>query len=149
MYPCLYGTPYSLQADVKIQGSVAIELEGYFGFVQEDVIRIKGNRIGIEIVLEDYLAGASPEEILLRYPTLNLEKIHATILYYLAKKEEVEAYLKRVRQLDEAAEQEQRRNPPPFVVELRERFAKASQELLEAEKSLPNQWMFYEISVSP
>ncbi|MYA70794.1 DUF433 domain-containing protein [Candidatus Poribacteria bacterium] len=62
-----------------------MELEDYFDFVQEDVIRIKGNRIDIEIVLEDYLEGASPEEILLRYPTLNLEKIHATILYYLAK----------------------------------------------------------------
>ena len=112
-----------------------MELENYFDFIQEDVIRIKGNRIGIEIVLEDYLEGASPEEILLRYPTLNLEKIHATILYYLAKKEKVEAYLERARQLDEAAEQEQLRNPPPYVVELRERFAKVSQELLEAKKA--------------
>ncbi len=112
-----------------------MELENYFDFVQEDVIRIKGNRIDIEIVLEDYLEGASPEEILLRYPTLNLEKIHATILYYLAKTEEVEAYLERVRQLDEEASHEQLRNPPPYVVELRERFAKVSQELFEAKKT--------------
>ena len=111
-----------------------MKLENYFDFVQEDVIRIKGNRIDIEIVLEDYLTGASPEEILLRYPTLNLEKIHATILYYLAKTEEVEAYLERVRQLDEEASKEQLRNPSPFVVELRERFAKVSQELLEAKR---------------
>ena len=111
-----------------------MELESYFDFVEEDVIRIRGNRIDIEIVLEDYLAGASPEEILLRYPTLNLEKIHATILYYLAKKEEVEAYLERVRRLDEAAEQEQLRNPSPFIVELRERLAKASQKLSKAKK---------------
>ncbi|MYB95021.1 DUF433 domain-containing protein [Candidatus Poribacteria bacterium] len=111
-----------------------MELENYFDFVQEDVIRIKGNRIDIEIVLEDYLEGASPEEILLRYPTLNPEKIHATILYYLAKTEEVEAYLERVRQLDEEAEQEQLWNPSPFVIELRERFAKASQELLAAKR---------------
>ena len=126
-----------------------MELENYFDFVQENVIRIKGNRIDIEIVLEDYLEGASPEEILLRYPTLNLEKIHATILYYLAKTEEVEAYIERARQLDEEAEQEQLRNPPSFVIELRERFAKASQELLEAQKSLPNRQMSYETSVSP
>ena len=108
-----------------------MELESYFDFIQEGVIRIKGNRIDIEIVLEDYLEGASPEEILLRYPTLNLEKIHATILYYLANKEEVEAYLERVRRLDEEAEQEQLRNPSPFVVELRERFAKVSKKLSE------------------
>jgi uncharacterized protein (DUF433 family) len=112
-----------------------MKLENYFDFVQEDVIRIKGNRIGIEIVLEDYLEGASPEEILLRYPTLSLEKIHATILYYLAKKGAVEAYLERVRQLDEKASQEQLQNPSPYVVELRERFAKVSQELLEAKKT--------------
>ena len=111
-----------------------MELESYFDFVQEDVIRIKGNRIGIEIVLEDYLEGASPEEILLRYPTLSLEKIHATILYYLAKKEKVEAYLERARQLDEAAGLEQLRNPPPYVVELRERFAKVSRELSETKE---------------
>ena len=111
-----------------------MELEDYFDFIQEDVIRIKGNRIDIEIVLEDYLEGASPEEILLHYPTLNLEKIHATILYYLAKKEEVEAYLERVRQLDEEARQEQSRNPSPFIVELRERLARASEKLSEAEE---------------
>ena len=111
-----------------------MELESYFNFVEENVIRIKGNRIDIEIVLEDYLAGASPEDILLRYPTLNLEKIHATILHYLAKKEEVEAYLERVRRLDEAAEQEQLRNPPPFIVELREHLAKASQKLSKAKE---------------
>ncbi len=35
-----------------------MELEDYFDFVQEDVIRIKGNRIGIEIVLGDYLKDA-------------------------------------------------------------------------------------------
>ncbi|MDD9974847.1 MAG: hypothetical protein OXU27_12620 [Candidatus Poribacteria bacterium] len=56
-------------------------------------------------------------------------------------------YLERVRQLDEAAEQEQRRNSSPFVVELRERFAKVSQELLEAKKKLPNRQIFYETSV--
>lgn len=61
--------------------------------------------------------------------TLKFEKIHATILYYLANKEEIEAYLERVRQLDAEAEQEQLRNPSPFVVELRERFAKASEKL--------------------
>ena len=64
-----------------------------------------------------------------------VEKIHATILYYLAKKEKVGAYLERVRQLDEEASQEQLRNPPPFIVELRERLAKVSQKLLEAKES--------------
>ena len=99
-----------------------MELESYFDFINENAIRIKGHRIGIEHILEDYLEGTSPEELLLRYPTLNLEKIHATITYYLAKKDEVEAYLERVAQIEAKAWQEQQRNPSPFVVELRERF---------------------------
>ena len=40
-----------------------VELESYFDFVSAEDIRIKGTRIGIETVLEDYLDGASPEEI--------------------------------------------------------------------------------------
>ena len=50
------------------------------------------------------------------------------------KTEEVEAYLEQVRQLDAEAEQEQLRNPSPFIVELRECSAKASQELIEAKR---------------
>ena len=42
--------------------------------------------------------------------------------------------MERVRQLDATAEQEQHRNPSSFMVELRERFAKASEELLEAKR---------------
>ena len=35
-----------------------MELENYLDCIQEDTIRIKGNRIRIEIVLEDYLEDA-------------------------------------------------------------------------------------------
>ena len=51
-----------------------MQLENYFDFINENAIRIKGHRIGIEHVLRDYCEGASPEELLLRYPTLSLEK---------------------------------------------------------------------------
>jgi uncharacterized protein (DUF433 family) len=49
--------------------------------------------VGIETVVGDYQAGASPEEIALRYPTLTLEQIHATITYYLAHPGRIDAYL--------------------------------------------------------
>ncbi len=58
-------------------------LESYFEFLDSGEIRIKGTRVGLEIVIRDYLQGASPEEIVLRYPTLSLEQVHAAILYYL------------------------------------------------------------------
>ena len=46
----------------------------------------------------------------------------------------MEAYRERARQLDEEAEPEQLQNPLPFVVELRERLAKASEELLKRKR---------------
>jgi hypothetical protein len=51
-----------------------VELENYFDFINEEAIRIKGTRVGIETVVRDYLHGASPEEIVLHYPTLTLER---------------------------------------------------------------------------
>ena len=35
--------------------------------------------MGLETVLDDYLNGASPEEIAARYRTLTLEQVYATI----------------------------------------------------------------------
>ena len=120
-----------------------MELENYFDFLSADDIHIKGTRVGIETVLDDYLSGASPveyvifqpklcrrglfhraspEEIAARYRTLTLEQVYATITYYLRNQEEVDEYLERWRAYAEAAWQEQQRNPPEFVRELRERI---------------------------
>ena len=102
-------------------------LADYFDFVSEDDVRIKGTRVGIETVLRDYREGASPEEIVLRYPTVSLEQVYATITYYLAHQDEVEAYLARVRQQQEEAWQEQQRRPSEFVLALRERLERQRQ----------------------
>jgi len=109
-------------------------MESYFDFLGPDDIRIKGTRVGIETVLDDYLGGASPEEIAARYRTLTLEQTYATITYYLYKQEEIDKYLERWRAYTEAAWQEQQRNPPQFVRELRERIQR-KREMLLAERS--------------
>lgn len=110
-----------------------MELESYFEFLSPDDIRLKGTRVGIETVISDYLQGASPEEIAARYRTLTLEQVYATITYYLHNREQVEQYLANWRAQAEAAWQEQQRNPPLYVVELRERMARKRAEII-AEK---------------
>ena len=110
-----------------------MELESYFEFIAEDAIRITGTRVGIETVLRDYREGAGPEEIVLRYPTLSLEQVHATITYYLANREKVEAYLDMVRRRQEEAWQEQQRQPSAFVRSLRERVERQRQALRQRE----------------
>jgi uncharacterized protein (DUF433 family) len=99
-----------------------VELESYFEFLSEDNVRIKGTRVGIETVLDDYLEGASPEEIAARYRTLSLEQVYATITYYLHNRAKVDAYLEAWRRYTDQAWQEQERNPSEFVLRLRERI---------------------------
>ena len=71
-----------------------MQLDEYFDFHAPDDIRIRGHRIGIETVLDAYLHGRlSPEQIQETYPTLTLEEVYATILYYLRNREDVERYM--------------------------------------------------------
>jgi uncharacterized protein (DUF433 family) len=98
----------------------AMQLEDYFDFQSPNDIRIKGHRIGIEDVLYEYIhREQTPEQIVRRFPSLNLEKVHATILYYLANKEQVTQYLTDWIEYCRQAEAEFDRNPPPFVERIR------------------------------
>jgi uncharacterized protein (DUF433 family) len=70
-----------------------MQLEDYFDFLESGDIRIKGHRIGLEHVVKLYHDGFSPEQIAQHYPGLSLEKIHATITYYLHNQECLEQYI--------------------------------------------------------
>lgn len=97
-----------------------MQLEDYFDFLAPDDIRVKGHRVGIESVLYEYLfRERRPEEIAQRFPSLTLEQIYATILYYLHNRAKVEAYMKEWLEWGERMRAEQDRNPPPVVVRLR------------------------------
>ncbi len=97
-----------------------MELENYFDFLATDDIRIKGSRIGIESVLYEYIyRGQTAEQLIKRFPTLQLEQISATILYYLHNREQVEAYLLDWLNFSRKAREEQDKNPPSAVLRLR------------------------------
>jgi len=97
-----------------------MKLEDYFDFQRDDDIRLKGSRIGIENVLFEYVyREQTAEAIQRRFPTLSLEQVYATILYYLANRERVSAYLADWLNYCREAEAEADRNPPPVVLRLR------------------------------
>jgi uncharacterized protein (DUF433 family) len=102
---------------MKLHG---ININDYFDFLDDDDIRIKGTRVGIETVLDDYLNASSPEEIAIRYPTLTLEQVYATITYYLHNKDEIDKYLERWLRYLEESWKEQLNNPTPAVRRLKE-----------------------------
>ncbi len=98
-----------------------MRLEDYFDFLAPNDIRLKGHRIGIESILYAYIHRAqTPEEIAVRFPTLNLEQIYATILYYLHNKAQVEAYLTEWLEHEDRMFEEQARNPTPAMIRLRQ-----------------------------
>ena len=105
-----------------------MKLENYFDFFADDDIRVKGSRVGIESVLYEYIyRGQTAEQIAVRFPSLKLEQIYATILYYLQNREKIEAYLLDWLNFSRKMRENQAENPPPVVLRLRK---------LKAEKSL-------------
>lgn len=93
-----------------------MQLEDYFEFLSPDDIRIKGHRIGVDNVLEYYLQGSTPEQILEHFPSLTLEQIYATITFYLHNKNEVDRYMERLNAWREQHYQESLTVEPSFVV---------------------------------
>lgn len=97
-----------------------MQLEDYFDFQRPDDIRIKDHRIGIESILYEYLyKDKTAEEIAERFPTLTLEQVYATILYYLHNKEQVTAYMTDWIEHGRRMRAEQAANPTPAMLRLR------------------------------
>jgi uncharacterized protein (DUF433 family) len=57
------------------------------------VIRVGGTRVMLDTVIEAFCDGATAEEIVQQYPSLNLADVYHVIGYYLRRTIEVEAYL--------------------------------------------------------
>ena len=97
-----------------------MQIEDCFDFFEDGDIRIRGHRIGIEDVLYEYLCNdQTPEELAIRFPTLNLEQIYATILYYLHNKESISRYMDEWAEHGNRMRELQNRNPSPAIMKLR------------------------------
>jgi hypothetical protein len=70
------------------------------------VIRVGKSRVLLELVIQAFKAGATPEAIVMSYDTLNLADVYAVVSRYLADPAPFEDYLRRC---DEAAEETRRK----------------------------------------
>src|ERR1051326_929542 len=110
----------------SVRKECVMQLEDYFEFLSPVDIRIKGHRIGIETVLDAHLhRGLTAEQIQDTYPTLTLEQVYATILYYHHNRQQVTDYLAGWIQYCDESEAAARRAPHP-----------ATRRLLEIEATL-------------
>ena len=62
------------------------------------VVRVGQTGVCLDSVIHAFHQGCSAEEIVLKFPTLDLRDVYAAITYYLWNREEVDAYLARRRQ---------------------------------------------------
>jgi uncharacterized protein (DUF433 family) len=58
-------------------------------------VRVGNTRVTLDLIVEQYENGMTPEEMIRAYDTLVLADAHAAIAYYLRHPREVQAYLKR------------------------------------------------------
>ena len=84
------------------------------------VVRVGSTRITLDVIVHSFDAGASPEEIVQSFPTLNLTDVYATIAYVLRHRGEVDAYLAGRETEAEAIQQKIEERYP--AAELRQRF---------------------------
>jgi uncharacterized protein (DUF433 family) len=58
-------------------------------------VRVGKTRVSLDLVVEQYENGMTPEDMVRAYDTLVLADVYAVIGYYLRHRDEVRAYLKR------------------------------------------------------
>jgi uncharacterized protein (DUF433 family) len=62
---------------------------------QGGAVRVGNSRISLDLVVEQYENGMTPEDIVRAYDSLLLADVHAVVAYYLRHRNEVKAYLRR------------------------------------------------------
>ncbi len=60
---------------------------------QSGVLRVTRTRVSLDSIIYAFNEGATPEEIVQQYSTLDLKDVYAVISYYLQNQAEVERYL--------------------------------------------------------
>jgi uncharacterized protein (DUF433 family) len=77
------------------------------------VVRVGRTRVSLDTVIGAFHHASSPEQIVLKFPTLELTDVYAVITYYLWHQADVEAYLKRRRQEAEGIQRQVEVEFPP------------------------------------
>ncbi len=59
----------------------------------DGVVRVTGTRVPLETVVRAFHQGATPEDIAQDFPTVTLGQVYAVLAFYLAHRDEVDAYV--------------------------------------------------------
>src|SRR5947209_19801273 len=61
----------------------------------DSTIRVKGSRVTLDVIVREFKRGATAEQIVEDFPSLNLRDVYGAFYYYLEHEAEVEEYLEK------------------------------------------------------
>jgi uncharacterized protein (DUF433 family) len=82
---------------------------------QEGRMRVSGTRVLLDLIVEAYRLGETPEHIVQMYTTLTLDQVYLAIGYYLRHRETVDDYIRQMDAEGERLRQEWEAKHPPQV----------------------------------
>ena len=86
---------------------------------RENALWVAGTRVSLDSIVYAYRQGHSPENITEHYPAATLEQVYGAITFYLAHRDEVDAYLREGEALAEALRGETHAKNAPLVEKVR------------------------------
>jgi uncharacterized protein (DUF433 family) len=60
---------------------------------RDDVYRVAGTRVALDVIMRRFWAGDTPEAMVQSFPVLTLEQVYGAIAYYLHHQEHLDTYL--------------------------------------------------------
>jgi len=84
----------------------------------DGVLRVGQTRVTLDTVVAAFQEGATAEQIVEQYPSLDLADVYSVIGYYLQRRTDVDAYLRdRARQAEEVRREDESRSDPTGIRE--------------------------------
>jgi uncharacterized protein (DUF433 family) len=82
----------------------------------DGVMRVVNTRVTLDTIVAAFDAGATPEEIVQQYPSVDLAAAYAIIAFVLSRRSEVDSYLARRHEVaDDVRSEVEKRFPPEGI----------------------------------
>ena len=98
---------------VALEETISVPL----AVTEQGTIRIKGSRVSLDSIIHHFKLGATAEQIVQSFPSLNLGDVYSSIAYYLTHRQQIEEYLQ-LQESEADALQEQLESNPLYQAEI-------------------------------
>lgn len=84
----------------------------------DDFYRLVGSRVSLDSIVYAYWRGQTAESIAQSFPVLTLEQVYGALTFYLANKQDIDAYLEKAEADYEVARKAAHEHDPMFYQKL-------------------------------